>query len=49
VEKTLPAEEPTYTLQQTQRRRTRTKQLAIAAELDGGAPQPTTPEPPTDD
>ena len=46
VEQTLPTERPTHTLQQTQRQHTRTKQLAIAAELDGGAPQPTPTETP---
>ena len=46
VEQTLPAERPTHTLQQTQRQHTRTQQLAIAAELDGGAPQPTSTENP---
>lgn len=48
VEQTLPVERSDHTLQQTQRQRTRIRQLAIAAELDGAAPQPT-PTETTDD
>jgi hypothetical protein len=40
VEQTLPAEKFAYALQQTQRQHTRTQQLAIAAELDGGVGAP---------